>query len=405
MVEKKHISVINEINQIAAIGDHHKDADMATYGIGEYAISFLGKENKKLFYHLSDQLYFKIHPEVASTFSKKTFENEVVNLIRVLKNEERSCHVDDVRKLIEGLLNRPNENYEIFYPTYGFDLDLPIFELSKTWTLYNYNLSKDDISQKYPGFQSRYDSGIINSNILLAIKVKSRDQRKADELADDLANTFEIIAHYMVGWTDKRNDFGVFNARDSLLKTRIVCKNSFAGFSMQRDPLDGSIDLSNQHFLCQKCGNNQIWELFEKHKSTKIKERITTAITWIGRGLQESNISNSFLFFIFSIESLVQYDDHPIINSSIMSSISDNVAFILSNNTGERQETAKKIKKLYVSRSKIAHGGNSRLNPEDVKEAYLYAIKLVRTFLTQKPYTDFQSIDNLKDHINNLKFS
>ncbi|MEC5158108.1 hypothetical protein [Chryseobacterium sp. MP_3.2] len=119
--------------------------------------------------------------------------------------------------------------------------------------------------------------------------------------------------------------------------------------------------MSEPYFLDIENGNNKVWELYSKLNNNKLEKRIKNAVEWTGKALKDENNAKALIQFIFAIECILHIDTKNIINPSILSQISDNIAFLLSEDFDQRKIIASSFKDLYIKRSGIVHGSSQEI--------------------------------------------
>jgi hypothetical protein len=381
----------------------NSDEPSKSFGIGESNVSFVGYQNVATYQKNLEELY-KVDKSIYNTITSKTFEKSFINLIRLLRNEKRKTKKEDVQNLIAELKKIEIIESEVLYELYGCKMVKDKIQLGD-FTVYNYLKSSDLLEQKYPYLENKelfFDRR--NSDIFLSVKVQARENPKATEIADEIVKVFENVFSYMISDFKHQRSVGVFNYRKWNNTSRIICNNSNLGFSGTKD-IVYLVDIDDDFFIDNEQGNNKIWSLITKDNKNEIERRLLQAIEWIGKGVYDKDNSKSLVQLVFAIEGMLQFNEKAIITPSIVSQISDWLAFIIQDNPTKRKEIVKFFKQTYRKRSAIVHGGSKVVDLDDLQIAFQIAKLMVISFLVNKPFCELQTMLQLNEYINDLKFS
>lgn len=403
------IEIIQIINQLVAISvqqeifDNQHDQPYKSFGIGEMNVSFVGLDALSIF-QAGLKKFYSYNKDIEQTISLKKFEASVIELIRSLKQTNRECTNDDIEKCFSELLKLNIIESEILYELYGAELNQPIYALGK-FTIYNYSLAKDILHEKYPSLKSM-DVLFENSqsNIFLGLTVKARENNKAVEIADSYANAFENIMNFMISDLSHQYSIGVFNFRGWQKTDRIIFNVSGLGFHVTQD-LSLEVNISDPFLLNTTTGNDKIWSLITKIDKSEIEKRLLQSIEWIGKGIHDTDKSKALVQFVFAVEVMLKFDEEKIIIPSIVSQLSDWLAFIIHEDHTMRIQTAKYFKQIYTKRSAIVHGGSKIIDDKDLQLALQIAKQMVYSFLSKDPFNKMSSMKELSEYMTELKFN
>jgi hypothetical protein len=371
--------------------------------MGESNVSFIGYENIATYQKCLEEFY-KIDKSIYNTITLKTFEISLIQLVRVLRNEKRKTKKEDFQKLFADLKKIEIIESEVLYELYGCHMSKDIIQLGD-FIIYNYAKSSELIEQKYPYLSNKelfFDRR--KSDIFLSVKVKARENPKATELADELVKIFENVFSYMIADFEHQRSVGVFNYRKWNNTSRIICNESNLGFSGTNNVVL-PVNIDDKFFIDEEQGNNIVWKLITKDNKNEIEKRLVQAIEWIGKGVYDKDNSKSLVQLVFAIEGMLQYNEKAIITPSIVSQISDWLAFIIQDNPTKRKEIVKFFKQTYRKRSAIVHGGSKVVDFDDLRIAFQISKLMVISFLVHKPFCELQTMQQLNEYINDLKFS
>jgi len=370
-------------------------------GMGASNISYLG-ENVEIF-DAACQTIYQINKEIYSTISFKKLEESLIVLIRRLKQEEKKCEEADLTELINKILNIPVVESEALYEIYGLTLDEPSLTLG-AYTIYNYQKSRDQLVKTYPFLENGISFLQQNPEYILGVKVSSRDNNKSVEMANKLCDKFENIVNYMISDLTHKNSIGIRNYRSDRYLSVVICNNSTPGSNNKAYHKD-LVNISDPFFLNPSNGNEKIWNLTKAKHITKLEKRILISVEWIGRAIHDLEQDKALVQFVFAIEAMLQFNDGSFISPSIVSNISECLAFIISDKLIDRIEISNQFKTIYQKRSAIAHGGDKSIVRDDLVTAHYLAVSMIQCLLTKPQFIAMQSNSDLNDYITNLKFS
>ena len=163
------------------------------------------------------------------------------------------------------------------------------------------------------------------------------------------------------------------------------------------------MNIDNPQYQNDENGNQTIWQWITQEKNT-LQGKIMDSIEWCGKATVESDDSKGLLQYIISIESLLQFDEGTFISSSIVSQLSDMVAFLLGETYKQRLSYVKYIRDLYHIRSALSHGGKGNISEISLHTAFILCHKIIRKVITQKPFSEFKTKESLCRYLINLKY-
>lgn len=404
MKYQKEAHLIDELVLIAQNIQHPFEGGITykSFGLEEYNISFIGSENCSKYEEILEKL-FALNKEIYSTYTIKDVENALINLIRKLKNNNIKCNAKDLNSLIEELLKQKVDDYEILYDFYGAKLDSDSTQFGD-FTIYNKEKSFNFLSATYPHLKNKelfLDS--LKSELLIGIKVKARENLKAVEIADKLCQSFENVFNYALADLTHERRIGILSFRGWTSISKIVCNNNSMGHQGKND-FFFPVNLDDPFFKDPKQGNDKIWGLITKSHKTEIETRLLNAMEWIGKASYDRDMPKSLVQFVFAIEGMLQLNEKAFITPSIVSQLSDWLAFIIQDDKDKRINISKYFKDIYQKRSAIAHGANKTINFDDLQMARQISKLMVITFLTINPFNEMTSMEQLNNYLTELKF-
>ncbi|MEC3965583.1 hypothetical protein [Flagellimonas halotolerans] len=405
MNQREIANTINELIDISVKNERFvNDSKLPSksFGIGEGNVSFIGFDEVSKYQTGLEHLYQQ-NQEVEQTISLKKFESSLIDLIRTLRDSSSKCEYKDFKNLTAKLLEPENQESEILYELFGCEMQSDNLELGD-FTLYNFPKAENLLIKKYPPLQ--YREIYFNrrkSDILLGVKVKARENNKSVELADELVETFENVMNYMIADLSHQRSVGIFNFRGWKITRRVICNNSSMGFHGSND-ISLPVKIEDPFFQDDSQGNDKIWQLITKSNKSEIEKRLLQAIEWIGKGVYDKDKSKSLVQLVFAIEGMLQHDHKTLITPSIVSQLSDWLAFIIHDDATKRRQIAKYFKQTYRKRSAIVHGGDKAIDIKDVQIALQISKLMVIAFLTTDPFNKMKTVQKLNEYITELKF-
>ena len=400
---------IKTVDEILAISSKNTefipqfDEPSKSFGIGEYNVSFVGYENVATYQKNLEDLY-RVDKDIYNTLTLKKFETSLIDLIMTLRNEKRKTKKEDVQNLVSALKKNGIIESEVLYELYGCKMSKDIIQLGD-FTIYDYAKSSDIIEKKHPGLINKdlfFDRR--RTDIFLSVRVKAGENDKAIEITDKIVEVVENAFSYMIMDFKHQRSVRVFNYREWNHTNRIICNESNLVFNHTND-IVLPVDIDNDVFIDKKEGNNKIWELITKNDKSEIEKRLLQAIEWIGKGVYDKDNSKSLVQLVFAIESMLQFSEKDTITPSIVSQISDWLAFIIEDDLKKRKKIAKCFKQTYKKRSAIVHRGSKAVELHELQTTFKIAKSMVISFLVRKPFCELKTMKELNEYINNLKFS
>lgn len=359
---------------------------------------FSGIKQYRIYSEESENLYYKIK-EISNFFSKKNFEKYLfTEFIPILKDENRIAVENDIKLFATYFKKQNIENYKISREIYGLDFKGLKITLGQ-FSIINSLLNKEI----YDKFKKLCDEDEI-PKYLIEVNIKAKDISKAKEIANLKFEQFENIIAFMVGDLSRKKNIKILNNLDtSSQQIFIISSNKI--HHQQKQNYSLIIDIDDNYFIDNQNGNAKIWQLFSNDKTSDLEKRIINAIEWAGKALKDDNEAKVLIQFMFAIECALHIQPkNTIINSSILSLISDNIAFLLYDDFDNRKMISSTFKDLYQKRSDIVHGSSQNVKSQDLNKAFHLCKSIVKKLLTDETYLTFSTAEKLGEHLTNQKF-
>ncbi|MFK3971207.1 hypothetical protein ACI2KS_10820 [Pseudomonas sp. NPDC087358] len=145
----------------------------------------------------------------------------------------------------------------------------------------------------------------------------------------------------------------------------------------------------------------KIYSLQEKPagKLSDLEERVLRAIKWFSSAVAQQHDHVAYLHLVLALESLFTSDDKA---QPISATISDAVAFLLSDRAASRLDLKAKVTSIYGKRSSIAHGSSHAVDSEELN--YLAGLVQVVVRSVIGKLSEVSTRDQLSAKIAELKF-
>ena len=118
---------------------------------------------------------------------------------------------------------------------------------------------------------------------------------------------------------------------------------------------------------------------------------------WSGLGRHPKNpqIQSAFLKGAIALELLLVGKDTNFVTQSITARLADTLAILVRSTPEDRFEVERLTKKLYSTRSAVAHSGKSSVGWVDVYQVLSFGREAVYTLLSDEDLRKMQSIDDV----------
>lgn len=398
---------LNQLKDSAKFGRHQfmnlgKDAIIKIFGKGKNAVSFIAVRRVREFNEISEYLY-NSEQAIVAVYSLITFQEELCGLLRIINQENRKANLADWKGFVKGLKEKPDISVKSLASIYGVTMIQPTLTLGD-FTIYKPSEVNQLIIAEYPKMPKSKKSQLnFGGTYVIGITVKSKDFQKCYELADKAFYSFENVANFVTAGFHKTNRIGIFNYSFSKKVVSISLTQDKFNKSTKTLEQFGIIPIDNPIYQDIENGNKKMWEWITLERND-LQQKILDSIEWAGKALVESDDSKALLQYIISIEALLQYDEGKFIVPSIVSQLSDMVAFLLGESHKQRVSYSTYIKDLYKIRSSITHSGKSNISDMSLHTAHILTHKIIRKIITTSPYNTFVSKKSLCKYLIELKY-
>ncbi len=373
------------------------------FGKGKNLVSFISVGVLNEFDSITATLY-KSNPKIPRNYTLNTFQFELAELLRILHIEQRDAKQVDWEKFIERIINKENITVHILAPIYGVKMDSPILKLGD-FTIYNPSNKGQVLKTEFPTiYKRRNTKSLLNQDYKIGITVTAKDLDKCYELAEKSFSAFENIANFITATFHKTNRIGIFNYSASKNIDSFIISPSKVLKTTKIIEQFTTVQIDNPYYQNDENGNKTLWQWITMEKNN-LQQKIMDSVEWCGRASVEADDSKAVLLYTISIEALLQYDESSPIKPSIMSLLSDMVAFLLGETFEQRISYRDYIRELYSVRSAISHGGSkSNISSINLHTAFIMCHKIIRKIITTEPFKNFQTKKDLCIYLGDLKF-
>ncbi|MHB1417707.1 MAG: hypothetical protein ACYC1C_20865, partial [Chloroflexota bacterium] len=142
----------------------------------------------------------------------------------------------------------------------------------------------------------------------------------------------------------------------------------------------------------KQAGFERVSMLLASTGRTKVQDAALAGLQLAGRATVNARREEAFLQFVISLESLVVPTPAP----EITYRLSRRLAHLLGENKDERKQIVDDLKKLYATRSRIAHSGYAEISNSDLMGARMLAKRTIYRLLNEEPFVSFNTLEDLE---------
>lgn len=398
---------INNLIQLAepgGVGLNPERTAYKSFGFGENGVSFKGSNVQA--YEDNIKLLYQMDKSVHNTYSLKKFESEFIDFFWVLLQKNTKTDLDNSKAFFAKLLLVPIEEFSVLRDIHGLVMAGPqqpcIFG---PFTIYHFPSHQNIINSKTslsPEQIWHGDSPVY----LIEVKTKARHFEKAIEAADILFEKFELTLRFVTGFSNQTFEVGILNYQGwRHRRAYTFTKTGSASSSHSNYGSFKPIRIDDPYFNSAEDGFDRIWQSIAFEGVTELQKRLLLAIEWIGQSYNEASPSSAFLKSAIALEILFTHNEKTIINSSILSQISESIALLIGDSLTERLEIESRVKNLYSMRSAIAHAGKTQVAQEDLLTIFHLSRRVVLKIMTSQALKDLKSIGEVHSYLKSCKYS
>jgi len=263
--------------------------------------------------------------------------------------------------------------------------------------------TKSFIKRMEPFFgpSSIYDADSFKDDgpyVSVTIKAQSVDDAK--QKATKLFNDIQSILRFASCTFSNPEDVGITNFNASFDICYVINGTTVSKCNENK----GALVLKDLDPVLIHKPTEKLLELLFKNK-TNVEERILNAAILGGRAIYDGMTEMGFLQCMLSIESLLNTENDKLLSPSITNQIAQKTAFIVYDNVDNRLACDKRMRDLYNTRSKIAHGNKCVVPHDQLINALNISKTLVSQFLNNEDLQKMKTCDDLNNHFKKLTYA
>jgi len=344
-----------------------------------------------------------LHSCLTDNFLYKTISSYLMKIYDD-KSEKK-----DINDLLEILNNLTYKKTNIYVKIFNLQTDIEEYDFG-SFVLYDpqYFIKKNKNLLMYHGIN---DKSSANSDNIIHTGLVFKDIETFLE-DKDLLNYIiqekirEFINFISVALGDKYNaqklnsNFNHISMEYHLLDDDMHERSS--SFSSEGSTFTkGNVILNTNLFFNN---HNRFFKLFSK-RDNQLKEKLYKSILWLGKSLQTENISDSFLQVTIALECILARNEKGyFISPGIAYTLSEVLAFLVTDNREARIKIFMELKKLYGLRSSIVHSGKSNITFQQYNDFFQIVKIGIYSIIDLMEEHKFNNINDVYDYIDRIKF-
>lgn len=356
--------------------------------------------------------FWKAENEIYITISKKLIQEKITNFMIDYFQDNKAVNETDIKHFFRDLFEIPTEEWEVFRPLHGAELDTSDKLELGPFTVWNFVSHPSLLIAKYPQLQEDWKimrealESQSSGNLVVSVGVTARDGERAEELADERFRQFEHVMRYMIGDTTGKFDIWIFDYRNPTLFRCMGVSPTRARQGSRIKSIHTPIKIDDPLFGESRADHSWIWNALTQPNPNKLQKRILASVEWIGKGMRDPDTAKSFVQFLIAFEALLTFKERgTIVSPSIASQLAEFSAYIVGDDFDSRLEVEKSVKKLYDRRSAVAHGGSQSVLESEVIEALKIVRNLIKRITTNPELSTMTSMDQLQDWVQRKKYT
>lgn len=393
----KEISNLLVIEDVMSILNRKHDHAFISYD----NVVIYGADNIREFRKLIDKIWSKNY------FFRNNFTREKTlrKIIELASLKEELSH-EDVYSWLDSIKEQEVKSLWIYREIQGAELsENKIVELGP-FCIVDKSHHKDVIVNKSSHIDSNWEHiwNHIKGNLLIRVKVSALNIDRGYELANIQFELFENIIKFIIP-NNKEYDISIVNHVEPPISMSFAIADNSYSRSFSRS-MKGSepINFNSSIFSNTNPWVQDIFSLLEKMHRSDVENRMLRAIEWVGKGLRDIDKEKGFIQLMFAIETLLSYRGESVIQPSILSRISECIAFTLGNDYSSRARLEKDFKYLYGIRSAIAHGSERIVTESDFMLLRDMIVNLIWAFIENDDLRKCKKIEDYNEWVKKKRY-
>lgn len=400
-------SIFNTIKKISDIIIVEKTAPILSYKT--YGANFISYNNIVIcgiddiinFHKLIDKIWTK-HKLIQGHFTRKKALEKIIELAA----RKEDLRHDDVYTWLDSIKEQEVKIFWIYREIKGAELSENKIVKLGPFCIVDKSHHKEYIIKESSNLQSNWEhvSNHCKGNLLIGVKVSVRNIDRGYELANKQFQLFENTIKF-INPNNKEYDISIVNHVEPPISISFAIADNSYNTSFSRS-MNGSepINFNSSIFSDTNPWIRYIYSLLEKENRSDVESRIVSAIDWVGKGLREFDKDKGFVQLMFAIEALMGKNDGSIIQPSILSRISECIAFTLGTDYTSRLKLEKDFKELYAIRSAIVHGGEKSVSTGEFMQLKYMVIKLIWAFIKNDEIRNCRTMEDYNKWIESKRY-
>lgn len=344
-----------------------------------------------------------------NTYTTKTFEEKIEELLYQLKVSNQKLNKAHIDSIYEEMLNVEIEECAVIHKVHGVEFNgikeydnFFIGDYENTLEQINKKYKADDLKSFLCNISMEEQS--FESDTFIVMFVKAREEIKAKELAQEKMKKIEAALRIFAFSISSIYNVEIFDCKDTKTDyTTIVSEKMLTGM-IDMPEFKHNVQLDELYNRFGKYLDELIKIMF-KNNSSEMEKNIIQAVLFCSRAVHNCANTTGFWEIMVAIEALLQPSGSGLVTPSITYQISEYCAFILCSTTQDRLNMVKIMKELYKTRSNITHGNGEDVSERAFKQLFYIAVNLIVKFLADEHLRKIKKAEDLKNYIDNIKFS
>ncbi|MBE0567930.1 MAG: hypothetical protein IH621_18395 [Krumholzibacteria bacterium] len=247
----------------------------------------------------------------------------------------------------------------------------------------------------------RWDSAF--GEHVVSVSVESVSPGRALEIADGHFYGLELLFAMLVGEPRRGLSVRVTRPTEARGTAFVTLSSDNAvrwGYAAEGTELH-IVDLSREPFTDRFV--RHLFALFAKSQCAGLESRVKTAVIWIGKGTIARTSSEQLVCYCTALEALLVMQDHTFVSPSVVSSLAEYCAYLISSDGPQRRRIDRLVRKVYRARSAVSHHGSESTKRQSVVTARNIAVELTSCVL-KLVHQGVSTDDAMKAHIETLKY-
>ena len=369
-------------------------------------------DNSQLFDKIVDSIWLNNDKSVYY-LSRKAVKNYCIDVMQAIhyNGENDTKNNTELKNRWEELLKKEIINYDVVFPLYGVTID-KITQIS-LFNVYNADDYKAFVKGKDFAKEILQEPLFEDEANYLTLQVKAKDSGRAIELAKPYFELFEYIAKFWLN-NSGNYDIGIFKYKKWKREKGLAFSEKNVSVSFNESGSYKNINIST---LTKSPAMAHIWDIMTKYiqgDATQIETRLINAIRWVGMANNDDSNVTKHVQYVFALEALLSHrKKKEIIIPGVAYQLAEFTAFIIGENVNTevitkkelREKVFHEVKKIYDTRSQIAHGNDKNVNMHEVNRARKIIYSLIFAILQNDSILKLKNMDELYKWIEDLKFS